>query len=153
MDTTPDHGLSAPQFQILKQKAIDAKTNAYCPYSNFRVGAAFLTHAGAVITGGNIENASYPVGTCAERVALGKAVTEGHREFKALAVATDTTPPASPCGMCRQFIREFCPLNIPIIMIDKNANYILKTLAELLPLSFGPEDLQQSAGMEMGYPA
>ncbi|KAL8768726.1 MAG: hypothetical protein Q9209_005144 [Squamulea sp. 1 TL-2023] len=68
------HALSDSQFESLKEKAVRAKAIAYCPYSNFRVGAAFLALDGSVITGGNIENASYPVGTCAERVALGKAV-------------------------------------------------------------------------------
>ncbi|KAL9008330.1 MAG: hypothetical protein Q9173_006531 [Seirophora scorigena] len=95
-------GLTERQFQALHQSAVDAKANAYCPYSSFRVGAAFLTSS-SIITGANIENASYPVGTCAERVALAKAITDGHRGgFRALAVATDITPPASPCGMCRQ---------------------------------------------------
>ncbi|CAO1606351.1 hypothetical protein XANCAGTX0491_009848 [Xanthoria calcicola] len=136
------HTLSQSQFVILQEKAGDAKATAYCPYSNFRVGAAFLSEDGTVITGGNIENASYPVGTCAERVALGKAVSEGHRQFMALAVATDISPPASPCGMCRQFIREFCPLDMPVIMFDKDGQYVVKTLEELLPMSFGPEDLK-----------
>lgn len=99
-----------------------AKGTAYCPYSRFHVGATLLTSEGQYISGANVENASYPVGTCAERVALGKAVTdlganlpggggfkkwkEGEdgvkRRFKALAVATDVSPPTSPCGMCRQ---------------------------------------------------
>ncbi|KAI4224695.1 MAG: hypothetical protein L6R36_004469 [Xanthoria steineri] len=74
MASSTAHGLSQSQFDILQEKAGNAKATAYCPYSNFRVGAAFLSEDGTVITGGNIENASYPVGTCAERVALGKAV-------------------------------------------------------------------------------
>lgn len=138
--------LSDQQFQTLKERAIHAKGDTYCPYSNFRVGAAFLTTDGDVITGANVENASYPVGTCAERVALGKAVTENHRSFKALAVATDITPPASPCGMCRQFIREFCALDMQIFMFDKDGKYVVKTLGELLPMSFGPEDLKGEGG-------
>ncbi|KAG5981772.1 hypothetical protein E4U55_002574 [Claviceps digitariae] len=156
-----------------------AKQTAYCPYSNFRVGAALLlsgtdtdTDTHTLITGANVENAAYPAGTCAERVALGKAVTwvgegEGEEdqvrdadekgenmrvrdrvrdrvrrgEISALGVATDVSPPASPCGMCRQFIREFCKLSMPIYMFDKDGNYVVKTLEELLPMSFGPEDL------------
>lgn len=126
----------------LKGKAIAAKERAYCPYSRFRVGAALLAEDGSIIVGANVENASYPVGTCAERCALATAVTGGYSTFKALAVATDITPPASPCGMCRQFIREFCPLSMPIFMYDKDGKYVVKKLEQLLPMSFGPEDLK-----------
>lgn len=129
------------EWQELAQHAINAKENAYCPYSNFRVGCAILTERGSIVTGVNVENASFPVGTCAERCAAARAVAEGHRRFIALAVATDISPPASPCGMCRQFIREFAPLSLPIIMLDKDGNAITKTLNDLLPLSFGPEHL------------
>ena len=90
------------QFATLHIRSVDAKATAYCPYSQFRVGATILTHDNQFIDGANVENAAYPVGTCAERVAFGKAVTEGHKRFKAVAVATDISPPASPCGMCRQ---------------------------------------------------
>lgn len=96
------YSLTATEVQTLYSRCSAAKATAYCPYSQFRVGATILTHEGAYIDGANVENASYPVGTCAERVAFGKAVTEGHKKFKAVAVATDITPPASPCGMCRQ---------------------------------------------------
>lgn len=100
--TSQTFGLTIQELHNLKRHAVAAKATAYCPYSNFRVGAVLLTKAGAYIPGANVENAAYPVGTCAERVAFGKAVTEGHRDFKAVAVATDISPPASPCGMCRQ---------------------------------------------------
>lgn len=98
------YGISREQFQQLQRRSEAAKSTAYCPYSNFRVGATLLSidDKNSYISGANVENASYPVGTCAERVALGKAVTEGHRRFRALAVSTDISPPASPCGMCRQ---------------------------------------------------
>ncbi|KUI65945.1 Cytidine deaminase [Cytospora mali] len=96
------NGLAKKELLNLRRHAVAAKDTAYCPYSKFRVGAVLLTKVGAYIQGANVENAAYPVGTCAERVALGKAVTEGHRDFKAIAVATDISPPASPCGMCRQ---------------------------------------------------
>jgi cytidine deaminase len=84
------------------------------PYSKFRVGASLLLKSGQVIRGANVENAAYPVGTCAERTALGTAVVEGARrgDIRALAVATDISPPASPCGMCRQYIREFCEVSL-----------------------------------------
>ena len=83
------------------------------PYSLFRVGASLLLTSGQIIRGANVENAAYPVGTCAERTALGTAVVEGARrgDIRALAVATDISPPASPCGMCRQYIREFCEVS------------------------------------------
>jgi homotetrameric cytidine deaminase len=86
------------------------------PYSKFRVGASLLLKSGQVIRGANVENAAYPVGTCAERTALGTAVVEGARrgDIRALAVATDISPPASPCGMCRQYIREFCEVSLEV---------------------------------------
>ncbi|OAA32719.1 Cytidine deaminase-like protein [Moelleriella libera RCEF 2490] len=120
------HGLSDIQLSSLRARAVAAKATAYCPYSKFRVGAAVLAADGTLTAGANVENAAYPVGTCAERVALARAVTErpglvfsqqalqqqGEKEeegkkgpvwqFKALAVATDSGTPASPCGMCRQ---------------------------------------------------
>lgn len=96
------YSLTTAQFHALLSGSSSAKATAYCPYSQFRVGATILTADGQYINGANVENAAYPVGTCAERVAFGKAVTEGHKDFKAVAVATDISPPASPCGMCRQ---------------------------------------------------
>ncbi|KAM5487816.1 putative cytidine deaminase [Microsporum audouinii] len=90
------------EIETLGQKAIAAKDRAYCVYSKFRVGACLLTESGEFITGVNVENVSYPVGVCAERCAMGTAVAAGHTRFKAIAVATDITPGASPCGMCRQ---------------------------------------------------
>ncbi|RYP90569.1 hypothetical protein DL770_003331 [Monosporascus sp. CRB-9-2] len=139
--TCRDYGLSGAEFKELHERCVAAKSSAYCPYSKFRVGASVISVDGSYFDGGNIENASYPVGTCAERVALCKAVSEGHRKIKAVAVATDISPPASPCGMCRQFIREFCDLKSPIIMFDKNDNYVVLRLEEILPMSFGPEAL------------
>ncbi|KAK0389547.1 hypothetical protein NLU13_3122 [Sarocladium strictum] len=145
--TCTRYELTQSQFASLRSSASSAKALAYCPYSRFRVGAALLSPDGStVISGANVENASYPVGTCAERVAIGKAVTwEGEggpvKTFKALSVATDISPPASPCGMCRQFIREFCSLEMPIIMFDSKDQYMVMTLGELLPMSFGPDAL------------
>ncbi|TVY57859.1 Cytidine deaminase [Lachnellula cervina] len=96
------YSLTPLQFETLHTRCAAAKATAYCPYSRFHVGASILTEDGAFIDGANVENAAFPVGTCAERVAFGKAITEGHRKFKAVGVATDISPPASPCGMCRQ---------------------------------------------------
>ncbi|KAI2468049.1 cytidine deaminase-like protein [Annulohypoxylon bovei var. microspora] len=139
--TCSTYGLTKEEFGELHQRCVAAKSTAYCPYSQFRVGSAILSVDGVYFSGANVENASYPVGTCAERVAFGKAVTEGHQKMKAVAVSTDISPPASPCGMCRQFIREFCDLSVPIIMFDKNDDYTVLRLEQLLPLSFGPEAL------------
>jgi len=135
------YSLEPAQFHALHSRCAAAKATAYCPYSQFRVGATILTDDDKYIDGANVENAAYPVGTCAERVAFGKAVTEGHKKFKAIAVSTDISPPASPCGMCRQFIREFCELQTPIFMFDKDGNFVVMRLEQLLPLSFGPEAL------------
>lgn len=97
------HNLNETEFKELQHRAVAAKSAAYCPYSQFRVGATLLCASGAYVSGVNVENASYPVGTCAERVAFATAVSEGHvKGFRAVAVATDISPPASPCGMCRQ---------------------------------------------------
>jgi homotetrameric cytidine deaminase len=107
------------------------------PYSHFKVGCALLPKnpQTAIIIGANVENAAYPVGTCAERVALGTAVVQGlkYGDLKALAVATNSAPgnPASPCGMCRQFIREFCEPETPIIMFDREGEFVIKTLEEV----------------------
>ncbi|TFY76727.1 hypothetical protein EWM64_g7287 [Hericium alpestre] len=125
-----------------------AKEFAYSPYSNFRVGAALLAADGRIITGANIENASYGGTICAERTALVKAVSEGTRAFTALAVTSDVAEAISPCGICRQFIREFCALKMPVLLVP--AGYTpekggLKeiTVEGLLPFSFGPEDLEK----------
>ncbi|PQK12280.1 hypothetical protein BB8028_0003g08970 [Beauveria bassiana] len=152
--TCAAHGLSLSEFAALRSAAVAAKNVAYCPYSRFRVGAALLPAdndnssssssgdgAPAVIKGCNVENASYPVGMCAERVGFGAAAAQGVTRFKALAVATDISPPASPCGMCRQAIREFCMSDMPIIMFDKNEDYVVLTVEEILPMSFGPDQL------------
>ncbi|KAF1346667.1 cytidine deaminase-like protein [Delphinella strobiligena] len=142
-DTALIHGLSATEVEMLSTGAIEAKDKAYCPYSKFNVGAALLTRGGEIVKGANVENAAYPVGTCAERVALGTAVVQGMRrgDFKALAVATNISPPASPCGMCRQFIREFCESHMPVLMYDSKGKYTVMTVEQLLPMSFGPEAL------------
>ncbi|KAL3432536.1 cytidine deaminase-like protein [Aspergillus tetrazonus] len=134
--------LTAEEIELLASKANAAKGAAYCPYSKFRVGAALLTQSGEYFTGANVENASYPVGTCAERVAFGTAVVAGHRRFKAIAVATDIKPPASPCGMCRQFMSEFTTRSFPVYMYDKEMNCSIISMGELLPNSFGPEDFE-----------
>ncbi|KAF9735684.1 hypothetical protein PMIN06_006785 [Paraphaeosphaeria minitans] len=142
------HGVSAAELQSLCTTSLEARGKAYCPYSLFRVGASLLLHtpdaAGqTTITGANVENASYPVGTCAERVAMGTAIHLGHKlgSFKAVGVVTDMDDYCSPCGMCRQFLREFLALETPIFMFNRGGKFIVRTMGELLPLSFGPDVL------------
>ncbi|KAI5310158.1 hypothetical protein KEM55_001110 [Ascosphaera atra] len=90
------------ELKTLFEKSIKAKETAYSPYSKFRVGCAVLTDSNEIVSGCNVENAAFPSGICAEKNAIGTAVAAGHRVFKALAVSSDISPPASPCGNCRQ---------------------------------------------------
>jgi cytidine deaminase len=129
-----------------RARRADSECCAPGPYSLFRVGASLLTHTSPTpITGANVENAAYPVGTCAERVAMGTAIHSdpglAKRGFKALGVATDMDDYCSPCGMCRQFLREFLALETPVFMFSKGGGFIVRTMGELLPLSFGPDVL------------
>lgn len=135
--------ITETEFAKLKQLALESRETCYAPYSKFPVGAVILTDDGEYITGGNVENASYGATICAERSAAVKAVTTGHRKFKAIAVSTNLDYAASPCGICRQFIREFAPLTMPLYMFTKDgSDYKKMTLEELLPMSFGPQDLE-----------
>jgi len=121
--------------------AVGARGRAYAPYSEFAVGAALLSKGGRVFTGCNVENASYGLTVCAERVALFKAVSEGVREFEAIAVACGDTP-CSPCGACRQALREFAP-DLKVVLADaEGRKWETTTLSQLLPRAFGPSDLE-----------
>ena len=128
----------------LMQAAQNARFYSYCPYSDFRVGAALLTRSGKLYTGCNVENAGYSATNCAERTAIFKAVSEGEREFEAIAIVGgrtgETSPFTAPCGVCRQVIAEFCPENFKILLgtPEKYKGYTLK---ELLPYSFTNENL------------
>jgi cytidine deaminase len=125
--------------QSLIRSAIDATRNAYIPYSHYPVGAAQLARDGKVYQGCNVENASYPVTICAERVALVKAVSEGQRQFDAIAVVTSNG--GSPCGMCRQMLYEFAP-NLRVILAKLDGTLVYDgILSELLPRGFGPDSL------------
>lgn len=124
----------------LLQTAICARQQAYAPYSDFMVGAAVEGESGQIFTGVNVENASYGLTVCAERNAIFSAVAAGEKQFRRLAVAADTEKPTAPCGACRQVMREF---NIPLItMGNLRGNIRTLPLQELLPDSFGPEDLK-----------
>ncbi|KAK3512903.1 hypothetical protein QTP70_028981 [Hemibagrus guttatus] len=127
----------------LIRQSLEAKEFAYCPYSKFRVGAALLAHDGKVFTGCNIENACYNLGICAERTAISKAVSEGYKDFQAIAIASDLREQfISPCGACRQFMREF-GVNWVVYLSKLDGTYVEMTVEELLPESFGPEDLKR----------
>ena len=127
-------------------KATQMLKLSYTPYSHFKVGAALLTKGGKIYGGCNVENAAYGPSICAERTAFVKAVSEGELEFAAIAIVggpegkiMDFCP---PCGVCRQVIREFCdPKSFYIILARSEADYWVYTLEELLPMSFGPENL------------
>ncbi len=119
--------------------AREAQANAHAPYSGFKVGAALEAEDGRIFVGANLENASYGLTNCAERVALGAAVTGGARAFVRIVVVTDATPPAAPCGACRQALSEFgTALTVEAVGPDGSRSWVL---ADLLPDSFGPEDL------------
>ncbi|SGZ50236.1 CIC11C00000003566 [Sungouiella intermedia] len=123
--------LTEVQISLLKEEAL-------------RVGAAVLTVDGHVITGANVENALYGGAICAERTAIVRSVALGHRKFQAIAISSDQEAPISPCGICRQVIREFFDLGAPVYMYSSSGDKcIVRTLEELLPLSFGPENLGQ----------
>ncbi len=118
-----------------------AMESAYAPYSRFRVGAALAGKSGRIYRGANVENASYGATCCAERVALFKAVTEGEREFAAIAVISDSGSHTFPCGICRQALSEFSP-DMLVICADKNMDYEKMPLNELLPHSFSGKDME-----------
>ena len=127
--------------QELVDRAIKMQEFSYVPYSRFPVGAALLCRDGTVFTGCNIENASFGPTICAERTAVAKAVSEGHRDFVRIVIAGRSRELCVPCGVCRQVLREFAP-NIEIICLNGAGEERTFTLEELLPHSFGPEYLQ-----------
>lgn len=127
-----------PRWAELLNQAIDARNYSYSPYSKYKVGAALLTRSGKVYTGCNIENVGHSSTVCAERTAIFKAVSEGETDFEAIAVATENG--GSPCGVCRQVMREFAS-DLIVIIGDVTGQYQVITLSDLLPNSFGPENL------------
>lgn len=129
-------------MQDLLNCALKAREKAYVPYSHFAVGAALKTGEGKIYTGCNIENASYGLTVCAERVALFKAVAEGERNFAALLVVADTPDVCSPCGACRQVLAEFCP-EMKIAMANLQGKMVIRNLQELLPGFFKSEDMRR----------
>ncbi|CAO3681414.1 unnamed protein product [Umbelopsis vinacea] len=149
--------LTAEEQEKLIDLSLEARDNSYSPYSKFRVGAALLTADGVWIKGCNVECFIWSseanekltlivfagAAICAERTAYVKALSDGHSNFIALGVATDQDSPVSPCGICRQFISEFGPKDLPVYMIKANREYRLVTLEELLPHSFSREEAER----------
>ena len=131
-------------YQALMAAAQKARENSYSPYSHFRVGAALLTKSGKVFTGCNIENAAYSATNCAERTAIFKAVSEGERDFEAIAIVGgregETSEFCAPCGVCRQVIAEFCPKDFKIVLGNEE-KFEIFTLDQLLPFAFSDKDL------------
>ena len=128
-------------YKSLAEKAVEAKSKALPTYSNFHVGAALITEEDKIYTGCNIESSSYSLTICAERTAIFKAISEGERKFKAIAVAGDTEGFISPCGACRQVISDLCG-DINVVLVNsKNETKVMKT-SELLPFAFSDKYLK-----------
>lgn len=125
----------------LVQKALEARNNSYSPYSKYQVGAALVCADGTIYTGCNIENASYPCGICAERTAMSKAVSEGHKKFTCMAVAGSSKEICTPCGICRQFMYEFAP-DLRILCSSDSGEYKELILKDLLPEGFGAASME-----------
>ena len=147
-ELTKADGFLYGEAEGLMQKAQEARGVAYTPYSHFAVGAALLCEDGSIVTGCNVENAAYSPGNCAERTAVFKAVSEGKRKFNALAVVgaregevPDGSSICSPCGVCRQVLREFCNEKEFRVYMTDGKTLFCYTLEELLPLSFGASNL------------
>ncbi len=127
-------------IQSLIQEALDVRSRAYAPYSNYQVGAALLSKSGKIFTGANVENAAYPTSICAERSAVFSAVSAGDQEFETIVVATRNG--GTPCGSCRQVLSEF-GLDIEVILVDDQGEILHQTtVGELLPGAFQGEDLE-----------
>lgn len=136
------------KYEGLMELALEERERAYAPYSHFKVGAALLADNGVVYVGANMENASYPAGHCAERAAFATAISHGLRKFEAIAIVggkedAEKLELCAPCGICRQVMREFCdPEVFEVILGTSITEYEVYKLAELLPMSFGPDNLE-----------
>lgn len=129
-----------PDFDNLIKAAKAARENAHAPFSNFKVGAALRASSGEVFGGCNVENATYGLTVCAERVAIFKAVSEGERKFDAIAVVTDTDALTPPCGACRQLIWEFCG-DVPVVMSNLKGKVEVVQMSQLFPKPFDSSNL------------
>lgn len=142
---TPASGLTAAEKDDLLAAALAVKPRAYAPYSGFHVGSALLSRTGRIHLGVNVENASYPVGVCAERVAIGAAVTAGDADIIAVAVATDADTPVMPCGMCSQALFELSP-DLLVIAVDKHGHRREASIRQVLPFAYQGEGLEKKDG-------
>ena len=124
----------------MTEMALTVMKQAYAPYSKFQVGAALLTKTGEIVPGCNVENASYGLTLCAERTAVASAVAQGHQDYFAVVVATNTSPPSSPCGVCRQVLHEFAP-DLTVRLVNPQGEQLTVSLGELLPMSFDKTEL------------
>ncbi|WP_251520502.1 MULTISPECIES: cytidine deaminase [Staphylococcus] len=121
----------------------EAQSRAYAPYSQFKVGAYLVTKHGQTYSGANVENAAYPMAICAERSSLVAAISDGVQpgEFESITITVDAEQPSSPCGACRQFLKELCDDDMPVYMTNHKGEIIESTVGELLPLGFSGKDL------------
>lgn len=137
-----DHqGVSAATWQRLLDASHDVRQKAWAPYSEFHVGAALLTHDDEIIVGCNVENATYGATVCAERTAIGTAVSQGVRSFKAICVLTQADAPVAPCGICRQVLAEFAE-KLPVLMATTSGKFEYTDLDALLPYRFKKSDFK-----------
>ena len=145
LERLKEKNITLDRIKELNQVALEVRNNAYVPYSNFSVGAALLTSDDKILSGMNIENASFSPGSCAERTVIYKAISEGNRDFVAISICGGRggeapTSLCPPCGVCRQVMREFVnKYEFLIILCKSKDEFEAYTLEELLPMSFGPE--------------
>ena len=142
MDACLDSNGYENVLETLLKRCIAAKEHSYSPYSKFRVGSALLTEDGHIFDGCNVENASYGLSLCAERTAIVKAVSCGHRKIKVIVVSTDVDEFIAPCGACRQFIAEF-GVECDVYLVKKDLSHRKLKLRDLLPMAFTEEDLEK----------
>lgn len=133
--------MDSKDISALLGKALEARKNSYSPYSRYPVGAALLAEDGSIYTGCNMENVSYPASLCAERNALGSAIADGKRHFRAIAIVGSLGDYTMPCGICRQVLAEF---HVPLVICGKSEeDYRLFTLEEIFPAAFTAEELKK----------
>jgi cytidine deaminase len=133
--------MTPEQKDQLVLAANQVRTNAYAPYSQYKVGAAVRADNGRVYAGANVENASYGLAICAERSAVAQAISDGAKKISGVAVVTSTSPPAAPCGMCRQTLAEFGPDSLELVLVNDKGERLETTLGQLLPRAFRPDSL------------